>query len=155
MGYLRRVLGVTLRDKWHRSEICKTSMSSNFPESLDPSYVNSAMCPKCLRKEWWTKSFRLQTAPTGKRPKVCPRTRRRNYISDLACSLLGVEPAELSDISVDREVFRVLLGLQPLRLSRTEKRARKWENEWVCRPTLNFSIYEITFSLFAKSECRI
>jgi len=24
MGYLRRVLGVTLRDKEHRSEICKT-----------------------------------------------------------------------------------------------------------------------------------
>jgi len=61
MGYLRRVLGVTLRDKGHRSEICKASMSSHFPESLDPNYVNSAMCPKCPRKEWRTKSFRLQS----------------------------------------------------------------------------------------------
>jgi len=25
----------------------------------------------------------------------------------------------------------------------------------VCRPTLNLFIYEIVFSLFAKSECRI
>jgi len=27
-------------------------------------------------------------------------------------------------------------------------------NEWVCRSTLNPSVYEIIFSLFAKSECR-
>jgi len=26
---------------------------------------------------------------------------------------------------------------------------------WVCRPTFKISIYEIVFSLFAKSECRI
>ena len=36
-----------------------------------------------------------------------------------------------------------------------EKLARKWVKEWLCRPTLNLSIYEIVFSLFAKSECRI
>jgi len=28
-------------------------------------------------------------------------------------------------------------------------------NEWVCRPTFKLSIYEIVFSLFAKSECLI
>jgi len=113
MGYLRWVLGVALRDKGHRSEICKASMSSHFPEWLDPSYVNSAMRPKCPRKEWRTKSFRLQSTPTGKRPKVCPRARWRDYTSDLAWSLLGMEPAELSDISVDREVFWVLLACTP------------------------------------------
>jgi len=69
--------------------------------------------------------LQAQSTPTGKRPKVCPRARWRNYISDLAWSLLGVEPAELSEISVDREVFRVLLGLQSPRLSRKESRARK------------------------------
>jgi len=36
------------------------------------------------------------------------RTRWSGYISDLACSRLGVEPAELSEIAVDREIFRVL-----------------------------------------------
>jgi len=66
MGYLRRVLGETLRDKGHRSEICKANMSSHIPESLDPSYVNSAMCPKCPRKEWRTKSFyRLHPRESG------------------------------------------------------------------------------------------
>jgi len=48
-----------------------------------------------------------------------------DYISDLAWYRLGVEPPELSEIAVDREVFRVLLGLLPLRLSPKENRARK------------------------------
>ena len=130
----------------------KPSMSNHFPVSIDPSYVSSAICRKCCRKQWRTKSIRLQTTPLGKRPKVCPRTRWGDYISDLAWSRPVVEPAELSDISVDSEVFWVLLGLPPLRLSVEEKRARKWENEWgvglhwtflfmklsfVCLPNLN------------------
>ena len=41
------------------------------------------------------------------------------------------------------------------RLSPKEKRARKWVNGWVCRPTLKLSIYELVISLFAKSECHI
>jgi len=70
-------------------------------------------------------SFKLQSTPTGKRPKVRPRTGWSDYISDLAYSRHGVESAEQSEIAVDREVFRVLLGLLPLRLSPKEKRARK------------------------------
>jgi len=46
-------------------------------------------------------------------PQRSSKDRWRDYISDLACSRLGVEPAELSEITVDREVFRVLLGLLP------------------------------------------
>jgi len=65
----------------------------------------------------------------GKGPKVWPKTKWCDYISDLAWSHLGVERAELSDIAVYREEFRVHLGLLPSRLSQKEKRARKWENE--------------------------
>jgi len=65
----------------------------------------------------------------GKAAKVCPRTRCRDYISDLASSGLGVETAELFKIAGDREVFRVLLGLLSPRLSPKEKRARKLVNE--------------------------
>jgi len=75
------------------------------------------MCPECLGKEWRTKSFGLQSIPTGKQPRGRPRTRWRDYISDLAWSRLGVEPAELPEIAVDREVFRVLLRMLPPRLS--------------------------------------
>ena len=107
----------------------KPGMSSLFSESRDPSYASSAMCPECLRKEWRSKSFRLQTTPTGKRPRSRPRW--RDYISDLAWSRLRVQPAELTEIAVDNEVFWVLLGLLPPRLSLKEKLARKWVNEYV------------------------
>ena len=60
-----------------------------------------------------------------KRPKVRPRTRLRDFISNPVWSRLGVETAELSEIAVDRDVFRVLLGLLPLRISPNENWARK------------------------------
>ena len=42
--------------------------------------------------------------PAGKRPRGRPRKRWSDYISDLAWSRLGVQPAELSEIAADREV---------------------------------------------------
>ena len=135
----------------------KPRMSSHVFESRDPSYVSSAVCPECPRKEWRTKSsFKLQSTPIGKRPRGRPRTRWRDYIFNPAWSRLGVEPAKLSEIAVDREVFWVFLGLLSPRPSPMEKRAREWVNEWVCTPTYSIvAIYEIVCSLFAKSECRI
>jgi len=53
------------------------------------------------------------TTPTGKRPRVRPGIRWRDYISDLAWSRYDVEPAELFEIAVDHQVFRVILGLLP------------------------------------------
>jgi len=58
----------------------------------------------------------LATAAYLNLPRDRPRTRCGDYISDLAWSHFvgpGVEPAELPKISVDREVFRFLLGLLP------------------------------------------
>jgi len=109
----------------------------------------------CLLAESYETINHCHSTPTGKRPRVRLRTRWRDYISNLAWSCLGVEPAVLSEIAVDHEVFRVLLGWLPSRLSPKKKRARKWVNEWVCTPTLNPSGYEIVFSLLAKSECRV
>ena len=157
MGYLQRVLGVTLRDKKHRSEIRIERSQSRYP-----NYVSSAMHPECPRKEWRTKSFKLQSnvhwrlvylvydgflycfcllaesheiikhyhsTPTEKWSRVRPRTTLCNYISDLAWSRLGVERAELSEFAVDREEFRVHLGLLLSPLSPKEKRTRKWVDE--------------------------
>jgi len=118
-------------------------------------FVSSAMCPQCPRKEEQTKSFRLQSTPTGKRPKVRPRTRWSDYNSDFAWYRLRVESAELFEIRIDRGVFRVLLGELPPRHSKKKKAAWQWVNEWACRPTLNPAICAIRFNLFAKSEFRI
>jgi len=47
-----------------------------------------------------------------------PRTRWRVNISDLAWSRLGVEPAELSEVAENRDVFRDLELLLPAILIR-------------------------------------
>jgi len=65
----------------------------------------------------------LLAKPTGKRPRRCSRPRWNNCVSDLAWSRLGVEPAELTDIAIDRGVFQVLLWMLPPQLSLEEKRA--------------------------------
>ena len=63
----------------------------------------------------------LLDTPTGKRPR-CPKIRWSDYISSIAWARLGVEPAELSEIAVDRKAFRFLLGLLSLQPSLEKKR---------------------------------
>ena len=152
MGYLRRVHGVTLRDKEHRSEIRE---ARNVKPLLRIEKSQAMLVRPCIQNvpgkngEQSPSGYSLHPLESG------PGRMTTDYTSDLAWSRLGVEPAERSEIAVDREVFQVVLGLLPLRLSPKKKRSPKWVNELVCRPTLNLSVYEIIFSLFAKSECRI
>ena len=153
MGYLRRVLGVTLRDKERRSEIRKARdvkplLRIERSKLCQFSHVSRTSQEK--NGELSPLSYSLHPQESGLTFVQGPGLYLRPW------SRLGVEPAVLSEIAVDRDVFRVLLGLLPPRLSPKEKRARKWVNEWVCMPTyLNLAIHEIVFSLFAKSECRI
>ena len=65
----------------------------------------------------------LLAKPTAKRPRSRPRPRWSDCISDISWYHLGVEPVELSEIAVDRDIFQVLLGLLPPRPSLEEKRA--------------------------------
>jgi len=58
------------------------------------------------------------TKPAEKRFRGYPKPAGSGWMSDLARSRLGVEPAQL----FDREVFQVLLGLLPPRPSLEEKR---------------------------------
>jgi len=69
--------------------------------------------------------FRTTVYIHGKADQRLSKDKWRDYISDLAWSRLGVEPAELSEIAVDCEAFRGLLGLLPPRLSPKEKRTHK------------------------------
>jgi len=86
MGYLRRVLGVTVRDKEHRSEIRKARDGKLLLRIERSHHVSSAMCPECLRKGWQSKSFGLQSTLTRKWPRGRPRW--RDYISDLVGPVL-------------------------------------------------------------------
>ena len=75
--------------------------------SRDSSYHCSTMWPE------WPRIGEASPAgyTHGKRPRSRPRIRWSDYISNLPCSGLGVKPTELSEIAVDRGLFRVLLGL--------------------------------------------
>ncbi|TWW68536.1 hypothetical protein D4764_19G0003340 [Takifugu flavidus] len=55
------------------------------------------------------------TCPTGRRPRVRPRTRWRDYISRLAWEQLGVPPEELKEVVGERAVWASLLKLLPPR----------------------------------------
>jgi len=112
MGFLRRVHSVTLRDKVRS---CKNRRALNVESLL--------LRIKRSQPHWFGHVYRmpherlarqvLLAKPTAKRSRGRLRIRWIDYISDLTWSGLGVEPAELPEIAVDREVFRVLLGLLP------------------------------------------
>ena len=76
----------------------------------------------------------LLAYPIRKRPQWLSKDQVEWLHLRPAWSRLGVEPAELSEIAVECEVFRFFLGLLPPRFSPKEKRAQKWVNEWTRRP---------------------
>jgi len=72
--------------------------------------IRHCMCPECPRKDSRGTSYWLQSRESGQ--EVAKKQVTQPH-PDLACSRLGVDPAELSEIAVDREEFQALLGLQP------------------------------------------
>jgi len=71
----------------------------------------------------------LLATPTANRSRGRSSTRWSDYISNLACSHLGVEPAERSEIDIDCEVFRVPLDQLCRYPPPEEKLAGKLMNE--------------------------
>jgi len=55
----------------------------------------------------------LQASPTGRRARGRPRTRWRDYISQLAWERLGILQNELVNVAGERDVWVSLLGLLP------------------------------------------
>ena len=88
---------------WHfvtKSTGRKSRMSSRFSESRDPSYVNSAKCPKCPRKKRRTKSFRYSLDYTHGKAAQSLSKDQVVWLHLQPCSArIGVEPAELSEIA--------------------------------------------------------
>ncbi|KAL6485592.1 hypothetical protein MHYP_G00049840 [Metynnis hypsauchen] len=56
-----------------------------------------------------------QARPTETRPRGCPRTRWRDYISKLAWERLGVPGNELKEVAGDRVIWDSLLSQLLLR----------------------------------------
>ena len=94
---------MTLRDNLHSCEIGNALYVNHFSfKSGDTSYSGLAMSVQNVPGKICDVS--PAGFPTGERLRVSPRSRCSDYISNLAWSRLCVEPADLSDIAVDREV---------------------------------------------------
>jgi len=130
-------------------------MSSYFSESRDPSYVSLAMYPKCLRKEWRTKSFRLQSIPTGSGRKFVQGPGGVTTSPTLHVSSWGGASRTIWNCCWSWSISGPPRTAAPATLHKGKLGTKMSKWIWVCRPTLNLFIYEIVFSLFAKSECRI
>jgi len=96
--------------KFTAFKFVKPSVSKRFSESRDPSYVGSAMCPECPKKDRWGKACWLHPRESGPEADQGPGGVTTN---DLAWFRLSVKPVEISDIAENREEFRALLGLLP------------------------------------------
>jgi len=121
MGFLRRVQGVELLDKVHRFEMRQPRKVHNTSPYRK---IPAALVRPCIAQGRLARQV-LMATPAGKQARG-PKTRWRDYISDLAWSRLGVDRRDLSEIADDREVFRVDLGMLPPRPS---SKGKEHENE--------------------------
>ena len=114
IGFLRRVSGLSLRDRVRSSVIREGLGVEPLLLRIERSQMRwlghlVRMPPGCLP----VKVF--QARPTGRRPRGRPRTRWRDYVSWLALERLGVPPEELEEVAGDRDVWVSLPKLLPPR----------------------------------------
>ncbi|TWW58244.1 hypothetical protein D4764_07G0009630 [Takifugu flavidus] len=114
LSFLRRVAGLSLRDKVRSSDIREglgvEPLLLHIERSQSGWLGHLARMPSgCLPLEVF------QTCPTGRRPRGRARTRWRDYISRLAWEQLGAPPEELMEVAGERAVWASPLKLLPPR----------------------------------------
>ena len=114
MSFLRRVAGLSLRDRVRSSAIREGLRVEPLLLHIERSQLRwfghlTRMPPGRLLGEVF------RACPTGRRPRGRPRTRWRDYISRLAWERLGVPPDKLEEVAGEREVWASLLRLLPPR----------------------------------------
>ncbi|KAK0154256.1 putative uncharacterized transposon-derived protein F52C9.6 [Merluccius polli] len=114
MSFLRRVAGLSLRDRV-RSSVIREELG------VDPLLLRVERS----QMRWLGHLVRMppgrlpgevfRARPTGRRPRGRPRTRWRDYVSRLAWERLGIPQEELDEVAGEREVWASLLRLLPPR----------------------------------------
>ncbi|KAK0138211.1 putative uncharacterized transposon-derived protein F52C9.6 [Merluccius polli] len=114
MSFLRRVAGLSLRDRV-RSSVIREELG------VDPLLLRVERS----QMRWLGHLVRMppgripgevfRARPTGRRPRGRPRTRWRVYVSRLAWERLGIPQEELDEVAGEREVWASLLRLLPPR----------------------------------------
>ncbi|KAK0156417.1 Craniofacial development protein 2 [Merluccius polli] len=110
MSFLRRVAGLSLRDRV-RSSVIREELG------VDPLLLRVERS----QMRWLGHLVRMppgrlpgevfRARPTGRRPRGRPRTRWRDYVSRLAWECLGIPQEELDEVAGEREVWASLLRL--------------------------------------------
>ncbi|KAL1263714.1 hypothetical protein QQF64_006453, partial [Cirrhinus molitorella] len=108
MSFLRRVVGRSLRDRV-RSAVTREELG------VEPLLLHIERG----QLRWLRHLFRMppgrlpgevfRACPTGKRPQGRPRTRWRDYVSQLAWERLGIPPEELEEVARERKSWASLL----------------------------------------------
>uniref|UniRef100_A0A8C6Q6L6 Reverse transcriptase domain-containing protein n=1 Tax=Nothobranchius furzeri TaxID=105023 RepID=A0A8C6Q6L6_NOTFU len=112
MSFLRRVAGLSLRDRVRSSVILEGLGVDPLLLPIERSQLRwlghlVRMPPGCLPGEvFWAR-------PTGRRPKGRPRTRWRDFVCHLARERLGIPAEELAQVAGEREVWASRLRLLP------------------------------------------
>ncbi|TWW73592.1 R2DM Retrovirus-related Pol polyprotein from type II retrotransposable element [Takifugu flavidus] len=114
MSFLRRVAGLSLRDRVRSSAIREELGVESLLLRVERNQMGwlghlVRMPPGCLPGEVF------RACPSGRRPPGRPRTRWRDYVSRLAWERLGIPPDELEEVAGEREVWASLLRLLPPR----------------------------------------
>ncbi|XP_061618152.1 uncharacterized protein LOC133471975 [Phyllopteryx taeniolatus] len=123
MSFLRRVSGLSLRDRVRSSVIREDLRVEPLLLRIERSQMRwlghlIRMPPGRLPGEVF------RTCPTGRRPRGRPRSRWRDYILRLAWERLGIPTEELDEVAGEREVWASLLKLLPPRPD-PDKRKRR------------------------------
>ncbi|TWW62296.1 hypothetical protein D4764_04G0009430 [Takifugu flavidus] len=110
MSFLRRVAGLSLRDRVRSSAIREELGVESLLLRVERSQMRwlghlVRMPPGRLPGEVF------RACPSGRRPPGRPRTRWRDYVSRLAWERLGIPPDELEEVAGEREVWASLLRL--------------------------------------------
>jgi len=112
MCFLRRVAGLSLRDRVRSSNIRTELRIEPLLLRVERSQLRwhlIRMLPGRLPLEFfWAR-------PTGRRPRSRPRTRWRDYISCLAWERLGIPQEELESVAGEKEAWGALLNRLPPR----------------------------------------
>uniref|UniRef100_A0A669EXX2 Reverse transcriptase domain-containing protein n=1 Tax=Oreochromis niloticus TaxID=8128 RepID=A0A669EXX2_ORENI len=114
MSFLRRVAGLSLRDRVRSSAIREGLRVEPLLLHIERSQLRwfghlTRMSPGRLLGEVF------RACPTERRPRGRLRTRWRDYISRLAWERLGVPPDKLEEVAGEREDWASLLRLLPPR----------------------------------------
>ena len=114
MSFLRRVAGLSLRDRVRSSAIREGLRVEPLLLHVERSQLRwfghlARMPPGRIPGD----VFRAR--PTGRRPRGRPRTRWRDHISRLAWERLGIPPEELMEVAGERAVWASLLRSLPPR----------------------------------------